>query len=532
LFIDGWIRSRNWQPKTRGFYIDGGTGYAEFTNVYVTGTITAATLLYGKTSFTDSIDGGYFISPLGIYIGAANDTTRLKYTVADGTFDFIGTISSRSTATVAAAIDVNGQLITTRLNTATKQILDGFKFTTSGALNISGTQTALTVAAAVGAVAITVTDTTGFPSAGVFYLQGDVNWMRITYTGKTGTTLTGIPASSTGSITEIASIGNQVIGGPGILITPKGLVGLNSTGVETFTINGQTGDATFSGTITGSTITGGTIQTAGSGQRVIIAASDNTLRFFDSASQVIGIGSTTATAIRLDLNTVTTSGIQIVGVTGSSIVGYSYDNANNVLNRGFDISMTGTTNNSASAVNIVNTGSGELIFGDVQGTGNGITISRGTGTGTAPLISLIDTIGTSGQSLRILKSNSTGTSNMVEFSSDDGGITLYAENTKSTSGKPVVKIVSASSSASSPALHIVKNNEQYAVILEQTVNSGGNTIGFKMNIANSGAGVEYAFEFAGSEYDGTKTSVSTVTGVIKILTSDGAVFIPVYATAS
>jgi len=43
VWIDNFIRSQNWKPKVLGFYIDGQTGYAEFTNVYVSGNIQALT---------------------------------------------------------------------------------------------------------------------------------------------------------------------------------------------------------------------------------------------------------------------------------------------------------------------------------------------------------------------------------------------------------------------------------------------------------------------------------------------------------
>jgi hypothetical protein len=47
IWIKNFIRSENWKPKTVGFYIDGGTGYAEFTNVFVSGEIKALTGLIG-----------------------------------------------------------------------------------------------------------------------------------------------------------------------------------------------------------------------------------------------------------------------------------------------------------------------------------------------------------------------------------------------------------------------------------------------------------------------------------------------------
>ena len=47
LWIKNFIKSQNWKPKTVGFYIDGQTGYAEFSNVFVSGNIQALTGLIG-----------------------------------------------------------------------------------------------------------------------------------------------------------------------------------------------------------------------------------------------------------------------------------------------------------------------------------------------------------------------------------------------------------------------------------------------------------------------------------------------------
>ena len=47
LWIKNFIKSVGWKPKTRGFYIDGATGYAEFSNVFVSGEIQAAIGLIG-----------------------------------------------------------------------------------------------------------------------------------------------------------------------------------------------------------------------------------------------------------------------------------------------------------------------------------------------------------------------------------------------------------------------------------------------------------------------------------------------------
>ena len=59
LWIKNFIKSVGWKPKTRGFYIDGATGYAEFSNVFVSGEIQALLGLIGgwvisETSLKDA----------------------------------------------------------------------------------------------------------------------------------------------------------------------------------------------------------------------------------------------------------------------------------------------------------------------------------------------------------------------------------------------------------------------------------------------------------------------------------------------
>lgn len=53
VWIKNFIRSDNWSPKKRGFYINGRTGYAEFTNVYVSGNIEALSGTIGGFTITE-----------------------------------------------------------------------------------------------------------------------------------------------------------------------------------------------------------------------------------------------------------------------------------------------------------------------------------------------------------------------------------------------------------------------------------------------------------------------------------------------
>ncbi len=59
-------------------------------------TLVGGSVSYGKTSFTDSTNAGYYLSSGGWYVGAAADATYLKYTLGTGTFDFSGTHSGGS----------------------------------------------------------------------------------------------------------------------------------------------------------------------------------------------------------------------------------------------------------------------------------------------------------------------------------------------------------------------------------------------------------------------------------------------------
>jgi len=85
LMISGFIRSKLFVAGSSGWTINA-DGTAQFTDI----TLTGGTIKYGKTSFTDSVHSGYYISADGIYFGSAGDTSRLKYVLASGAFDLSG----------------------------------------------------------------------------------------------------------------------------------------------------------------------------------------------------------------------------------------------------------------------------------------------------------------------------------------------------------------------------------------------------------------------------------------------------------
>ncbi len=133
--VDGHIQSSNFVENDSGWQIKY-DGTAQFSDIALIG----GQLKYQKTSFTDNTKSGYYIGSEGIYMGAALDATKLKFTIADGSLDLVGTVSGRSTATLADSINSDGNLvkevINEKLDTSAKNILDSFTFGASGAIQI------------------------------------------------------------------------------------------------------------------------------------------------------------------------------------------------------------------------------------------------------------------------------------------------------------------------------------------------------------------------------------------------------------
>lgn len=80
-------------------------------------TLTGGVLKYGKTSFTDSTNAGYYISSSGIYFGSAADATIFKFTIGTGAMSYAGNL-----------INASGNVV---LNSTAQTILKGFDFGTT-----------------------------------------------------------------------------------------------------------------------------------------------------------------------------------------------------------------------------------------------------------------------------------------------------------------------------------------------------------------------------------------------------------------
>ena len=393
----------------------------------------------GENLFTANKDGIFLgsssFSTAPFSVNMLGDVIANSIIITGGSLDGTSTIGGRLCSTVADAIDANGHFIDERFDTDSKTILSDFTFGTSGALQI------------------------GTYSDGV---SGDIR------------------------------------------ISPNGILGRNKDGDTTFSINGTTGDATFGGTlvaasgtfgtvtagildgvsISGSTITGGTIQTASTGQRVAIASSDNTITFYNSSGNSVaqlGGGDYIGTALRVDLDSDTTTGIDVVSSQASDI-GFQYSSNGNYASVGFNVQLTGATN-SGTGLNINHNGSG----------GEGLYID--TSAGARPL-----QIANSGNGIGMYYS-STGT-----------GIDLNISHTN-TSGTV-------------PSIDITNNSGGAAIKITKGISSG-NAIGIELNITNSSGGLTYAFKSSGSEVASSAVS-GTQNKKMRILVGSDVYYIPLY----
>ena len=78
IWLNNWIKSRNYKPKSVGFYINGKTGYAEFTGVYISGTIEGSVIIGGQLHIPDidTTDNSFHVDTTGNMWMGATETDR------------------------------------------------------------------------------------------------------------------------------------------------------------------------------------------------------------------------------------------------------------------------------------------------------------------------------------------------------------------------------------------------------------------------------------------------------------------------
>ncbi|MCK9320140.1 hypothetical protein [Methanoculleus sp.] len=362
----------------------------------------------GENLFTANKDGIFLgsssFNTAPFSVNMLGDVIANSITITGGSLDGTSTIGGRLCSTVAEAIDANGHFIDDRFDTDSKTILSDFTFGTSGALQI------------------------GTYSDGV---SGDIR------------------------------------------ISPNGILGRNKDGDTTFSINGTTGEATFGGTlvaasgtfgtvtagilsgveISGSTITGGTIQTASSGQRVVISGSNNALTFYNSNNfPTVSLANADGTAVYILSDSVSSTGITISSASSGN--GIYCSNAANVAYRGIYVEQTNTgDSNTSPCVELQHDGRYYAQLIETTNQSGGI---------------LCQTFGT-GKSVVI---NNSGNETCLEINETSG-----------------------STNSASSNIRISSNSAGSAIAISKGAVSG-NVTGIKMSLSG---GLPAAFEFAGSE---------------------------------
>ena len=227
-----------------------------------------------------------------------------------------------------------------------------------------------------------------------------------------------ITAISTNGITVYS--GSSSSSGARVVMNSAGIAGYNSSGSPTFSIDSSTGNATFSGNVTGSTIAGGSLNIAGNttinylGNGILIA----------SGATITGTINATAGYFGTSSNgwSITSTGISGVGtatISGGSISGTSLNIGSGV----FTVSSAGAVN----ASNIVATGGS---IGGINMQSNAIY----TGTSFATATSYWNNSGNSYFNNITINTNGnylgTLTTGSATASSADTSITgIYSDNT-------------------------------------------------------------------------------------------------------
>lgn len=347
---------------------------------------------------------------------------------------------------------------------------------------------------------------TGYAEFMNVFISGDIQATTGTIGGFT-INATNLSATSGGN-TTILSSGSVAFsagptGSPSITITQAGVL-----------------------TATGATITG-TIQTAsGTGQRIVIASADNTLTFYNASNAVVaqlGAGASIGNALRITLDASTTTGVRVTSSTANDI-GFSFVNSGNYDSAGLNVDLSGATN-TGTGVNINHDGSsGEGVYIDISAGARGLQIAN-TGSGVCIYI-------TNSASGSMYISHTHDSSKGIEIDYSGRQQALYLNGTDTDSS---LALLYATAGQADGTETVKFNKSNYGPVLYVVSSNSSNnnySVGIKMDITSSGSSNEAAFEFIGAEYISSATSVSSLTGVVKVVTSDGLCYIPIYSSYS
>jgi len=241
-------------------------------------TLVGGIIRYGKTSFADTTNAGYYISSSGFYFGSASDAKYLKYTIGTGALTLHGTsITSPTLTSIQSGSEIAIQgwqqdmAFTAASNvqvnwvSGTITLLDGTTYNITGAN--TGTMSAITyIYLDIGSsTTVLQTSTTASNAVG------------------SGKILIAVAQNvATGKLATFQVFGGKALGGLGKLVVASDItantITANEIAANTITANkmsvAQLSAITADlGSITAGTITGGVIKTAASGDRIELNSS-------------------------------------------------------------------------------------------------------------------------------------------------------------------------------------------------------------------------------------------------------------------
>jgi len=430
--------------------------------------------------------------------------------IRGGVIDETSTIGGRIASTLASAIDASGHFADSAISTATSTIITPFTFGVSGALQI-GT-----------------------------YVNGVSGDIRISPSGILGRDINGATTFSINGTTGIAVLNGLVVGtnvGQGTAVTSSGVTTIIGDTVTTSFVNALNVTAQYvaasisitSPTITSGSIYSGLFSTSTSGaitERVEMGVSvggniHNICKYDSSNNKILEIGlneviviNSPAARDKSCIELTQNANKPCLGVTKAGT------GAGNVI----DISNDGTgydISGNADSWYCEKDGTGNFKFLNISSTDNGASLIEISSSSTETNAGFMDIDHTGGTDV---------TNDLISLTSNTRSRLLVLTSSDAANPNPILEIVTNSSDAN--GLKITKSSDGNCMSLAQTVNSASATYGIEFNLANAGAGVEHAFKFSGSEYIAGATAVATVTGVIKVSTSDGTVYLPVYSSYS
>ena len=312
VWIDKEIRSRSWKPKKVGFMMNGETGYAEFSNVFVAGAITAGNLHVPDQVTTES----FHVDNLGnVWWGAnvadwnSNHDNAEAYVLNTGVAKFQNiTITGGSVATST----LSGTIAQANLNVADRGWSQTCAFSVSDADTVAWGAGSLT--SADGTVYSIGANNTGNMAAKTYiYLDiaASTTAYQVTTTPATavGVGKILVATAQNGSAEAVFSVlsgqGGQNIDGANIVaatitsneIAANTIIG-NNIAAGTIT-SGKLSVSQLSaitadlGSITAGTVTGATIQTSSSGFRMKMNGATQSYEFLFNSLLLAELVSTT-----------------------------------------------------------------------------------------------------------------------------------------------------------------------------------------------------------------------------------------------